>query len=779
VNWPFPRSLFGKYVVAFVGLIVLVLLANGALETWFTYDETTQLLAKAQSEKAEATGRRIDQFIEELERQISWATRASTTTVEQRQADYALLLQQAPAIERLIHLDNAGKEQLRVTRRETVVGSGIDYSANPRFIETKSRSVWLSPVYFDGRDPFIAIAMKHSGPNAGSTVAEVSLRPLSNLIGRDQIGQDYEAYVVGPDGRLLAHSDLERLPGSNFAELPQVAAAIKDAKDTLTFGKDPDGQAVLTAWSEVPRLKWFVFFEQPRSKALQPVYSLLFRTAWLLAGGVLLAAFAGTLLAYRMIIPIRALQVGAQQLEASEFGHRITVQTGDEIADLADHFNRMADQLQNSYRGLEQKVAERTRELAQSVRELSALEEIGRALASSLEINSVLATIVSRAVQLTQADAGAIYRYDSGRRTFELAESHALDLAVQERVRAVRIHVDESAMGLAARQGKSLSIPDLAGTPNYPLRDITLAAGFQSVLIVPLIAPGEILGALIVQRRSKGDFPARTVELMQTFAHQSVLAMQNAQLFREIQEKGHELAIATEHKSQFFANMSHELRTPLNGMLGFSELLLDGLYGQLPEKAADVLARMQKDGKHLLGLINDVLDISKMEAGQLTLSLSDYSVTSVVDAVTASTESLARAKGLEVKTVIPAELPIGYGDERRLTQVLLNLVGNAIKFTDKGFVEIRAESVDDHFRIAVKDTGPGIPVESQARIFDDFQQVDNSITREKGGTGLGLAISRRLVEAHGGQITLHSAPGAGATFVIVLPQRVSEQRQAA
>ncbi|HEY8442042.1 MAG TPA: ATP-binding protein [Xanthobacteraceae bacterium] len=774
----FPRTLFAKYAIAFVGLIVLVLLASGALETWFTYNDTTKLLAKAQSEKAETTSRRIEQFIDDLERQISWATRASSTTLEQRRADYSALLQQTPAIDRLIHLDSAGKEDLRVSRREVLLGSGIDYSGNPRFTESKNRAVWLSPVYFDGREPFVAIAMEHSGRNAGSTVAEVSLRVLSDFIDRTQIGQDNAALIVGPDGRLLAHSDPERLLGTSLADLPQVAAAIKRQGDTL-FGKDPDGQAVLTAWSAIPRLNGFVFFEQPRSKALQPVYGLLFRTAWLLAGGVLLALVAGTLLARQMVVPVRALQVGAQQLESSDFGHRIKVQTGDEIADLAQHFNRMADQLQNSYRGLEQKVAERTRELAQSVGELKALEEIGRALASSLDINSVLATIVSRAVQLTNADAGAIYRYDPLHMTFELAEAHALALSVQDRVRAVRISLDDSAMGRAAKEGKSLAITDLASTPNYPLRDITLEAGFQSVLIVPLIGQDEILGALVVQRRNKGEFPSRMVELMQTFAHQSVLAMKNARLFREVQQKGRELAIANEHKSQFFANMSHELRTPLNGMLGFSELLLDGLYGALPQKAMEVLTRIQKDGKHLLGLINDVLDISKIEAGQLTLSLGDYSVANVVEAVVASTDSLARTKGIEVKTAIAAGLPLGYGDERRLTQVLLNLVGNAIKFTDVGWVEIRVEGVDDHFRIAVQDTGPGVPLADQARIFEDFQQVDNSSTREKGGTGLGLAISRRLVVAHGGDITLQSMPGAGATFVVVLPQRVSEHRQAA
>jgi signal transduction histidine kinase len=255
--------------------------------------------------------------------------------------------------------------------------------------------------------------------------------------------------------------------------------------------------------------------------------------------------------------------------------------------------------------------------------------------------------------------------------------------------------------------------------------------------------------------------------------------MNNARLFREVEQKGRELAVANEHKSQFFANMSHELRTPLNGILGFAELLADGLYGTLPGKALEILERIQKDGKHLLSLINDVLDISKIEAGQLTLALDDYSLQGIVETVVASTGSLARTKGIELRAVISPDLPVGYGDERRLAQVLLNLVGNAIKFTDTGFVEVSAKAMDDHFVIAVQDTGPGIPAADRARIFEDFQQVDNSITRQKGGTGLGLAIARRLVDVHGGRIDLQSTPGAGSTFTIYLPVRASDQRRAA
>ena len=435
----------------------------------------------------------------------------------------------------------------------------------------------------------------------------------------------------------------------------------------------------------------------------------------------------------------------------------------------------MADQLRESYGALEQKVEERTRDLEQSIRELKALEEIGRAVASSLDLNSVLATIVTRAVELSKADAGAIYSYDASRQVFELAEAHGVDQAFKDAIRDIRITVDESAMGFSAQKREPICIPDLSAAPEYPLKDLTLRAGFHSVLVVPLLGQVETLGALVVQRRATGDFPASTVGLMQTFAHQSVLAMNNARLFREVDRKGRELAIANEHKDQFFANMSHELRTPLNGMLGFAELLTDGLYGTLPDKAVEILDLVQKDGKHLLGLINDVLDISKIDAGQLKLSLDDYSLGAIVDTVVASTGSLAHAKSLEIKTEVPPDLPVGRGDGRRLTQVLLNLVGNAIKFTEVGSIQIRANAVNGHFNIAVQDTGPGIPVEDQARIFEEFQQVDNSSTRQKGGTGLGLSISRRLIEVHGGRIDLQSTLGVGSTFNIVLPVRVTEQ----
>jgi signal transduction histidine kinase len=244
-------------------------------------------------------------------------------------------------------------------------------------------------------------------------------------------------------------------------------------------------------------------------------------------------------------------------------------------------------------------------------------------------------------------------------------------------------------------------------------------------------------------------------------------------LFEEIQDKSQQLAEASQHKSQFLANMSHELRTPLNAILGYTELIAEGIYGEMPEKALDVLKRLEANGRHLLGLINDVLDLSKIEAGQLVLDLADYSIQEVAHTVHSAVEPLAADKRLAFKADVAPGLPRGRGDGRRLTQVLLNLVGNAIKFTDQGEVGIKVGAENGSFTVEVSDTGPGISAADQAKLFQEFQQADNSITRKKGGTGLGLAISKRIVEMHGGKIWIESEVGRGSTFFFTVPIRPS------
>ena len=603
---------------------------------------------------------------------------------------------------------------------------------------------------------------------------------------------------------------------------------------------------------------------------------------------------------------------------------------------------------------------ERTAELTRSVDELRALGEVGRAVSSSLDFQSVLASIVSHAVDLSHADAGTIYEFDEAAEVFVPRANYGMSEELIETLRQthIGIGVGETGIGQAAATRKAVQIPDLEKRAGYALA-FMVRAGFRSLLAVPLLQEDRVIGGLVVRRKGGGEFPQAVVDLLQTFATQSVIAIQNARLFREIdekshaleelsrnqeqlsrlstalqeplslteqltrvvdaarqvvgldhlyiwtpspggdglmvsagagltekdaqallgvtipfseagalaavygdgeprvfndanpvpekyhlrppyskiaalrlkaflvspmiargrtvgvlsadnrvswtpiaahtvdllhtfaaqaavavenarlfqeiQEKGQQLELASRHKSQFLANMSHELRTPMNAVLGYTDLILDNIFGEVPEAIRETLERVKSNGQHLLGLINDVLDLSKIEAGQLTLSLSDYAMDEVVYAVVSAVESLAAGKKLGFEATVAPDLPPGRGDERRLTQVLLNLAGNAIKFTDAGKVSIDARLADGNFVVSVIDTGPGISEADQQKIFEEFQQADSSSTRTKGGSGLGLSISRRIVELHGGRLWVESVLGHGSTFSFTVPLRVERQ----
>ena len=419
-------------------------------------------------------------------------------------------------------------------------------------------------------------------------------------------------------------------------------------------------------------------------------------------------------------------------------------------------------------------VQARTRELARSVEELRALGDVSQAVNSTLDLETVLSTIVTKATQLARTDAGAIYVLDEAVQEFQLRATYNMS---EELIAALRDKhaILSDAVAAATAAGGPEQIADLRQEPSTPVNETILRAGYRARLLVPLHAPDGPVGALVVRRKEPGEFIKNTVDLMQTFAAQSVLAIQNARLFSEIGEKSRQLEVASQHKSQFLANMSHELRTPLNAILGYTELILDNIYGEVPDKARVTLERIQNNGRHLLGLINDVLDLSKIEAGQLSLSLTDYSIKDVVHNVYGAVESLATAKNLALKVELPTDLPPARGDERRLTQVLLNLVGNAIKFTDTGEVAIKTSTADGTLTVAVHDTGPGISEADQGKIFEEFQQADSSSTKQKGGTGLGLAIAKRIIEMHGGRLWVESELGHGSTFSFTVPVKVERQ----
>jgi signal transduction histidine kinase len=777
--------LFRKYVGLFLAVVCIALLTNGLSEIVFSFQEHKTSLIRIQREQAEAAAAKISQFIKEIESQVGWTTQLpwSAGTIDQRRFDGLRLLRQVPAITELSQLDSTGREQLRVSRLAMdVVASKADFSKDPKFAEAVAHKVYYGPVYFRREsEPYMTLALTGTRRDAGVSVAEVNLKLIWDVISQIKVGARGQAYLVDAQGRLVAHPDISLvLRNTDLSRLTQVQAARgAEATEQIQEAEDIQGRRVLTAYARVAPLGWLVFVELPRAEAYAPLYATIERSGILLLAALGFAFVAGLVLARKMVVPIQALRAGAARIGSGDLTQRISVKTGDELEALADQFNDMAGRLQESYADLEKKVEQRTHELAQSVAELRALSEVSQAVNSTLDLQEVLTTIVSKAVQLSDTDAGAIYDYDEANKEFGLRSAYGMDDELIAAFKERHIRIGDVGIGQAARQRAPLQIADLQTEPASDILDMVIRAGYRAVLIVPLLGAERIVGALVVRRKRPGEFSKQTIDLLQTFAAQSVLAIQNARLFHEIEDKSRQLAEASQHKSQFLANMSHELRTPLNAILGYTELILDDIYGETPAKMRGVLDRVQRNGKHLLGLINDVLDLSKIEAGQLSLSLSDYSLKNVIQTVFSAIEPLASEKQLALKIDVAQELPQGRGDERRLAQVLLNLVGNAIKFTDAGEVSIKGSSVNGSFNVAVRDTGPGISTADQAKLFQEFQQADNSITKKKGGTGLGLAISKRIIEMHGGRIWVESSPGNGSTFAFTLPVTVEVQARSA
>jgi len=773
-------QLFRKYVLVLVALVGAVLVPSGVLQAYFSFQESQRALLEGQHEQAKFAASKIAEFVDETKSQMRWVIPPAGIrgmSLEQRTHEYERLQRQVPAITDVAYIDPVGIECLRISRvAMNRVGCGPDLSGDPKFTGTRSGSVYLSPVYYRAdSEPYISVAIPE-GSNAGVTVAEVNLKFVLDTISRIKVGAAGHAYVVDASGRLIADPDISLvLKRTNLSSLPQVRAALGTdehaSEKRAMVAQDQQGRAVLAAFERIDPPGWSVFVEQPLDEASAPLYASLGRTALLLLVGLGFSVFASFYLARRLTIPIQAIRAGAARIGAGALDQGIHVRTGDEFEALAEEFNRMAEQLRESYATLEGKVEQRTRELAETLEHRTATSEVLKVISrSTFDLRPVLETVLDNATRLCDADWGLIFRFDGHAYRIELtcgASAELRELLEELVLRPSR----ESVVGRVSLERRPVQITDIREDPEYRV-PIGPDSAARTQLGVPMLREGFPIGVVVLLRNEARPFTDKQIELVSTFADQAVIAIENVRLFDEIQETSRQLEIASRHKTEFLANMSHELRTPLNAIIGFTEVLKEGLTGQLSEKQVEYLSDILEAGKHLLSLINDILDLSKIEAGRMELQRTTFSLRETLQNGLIMVRERATRHRIALSLDVAPDVDLIEADERKVKQTIFNLLSNAVKFTpDGGRVEVRAVCSDGMVEVGVHDAGIGIASEDLGRIFEEFQQAGRSEGRSQEGTGLGLTLAKRFVEMHGGRIRVESELGKGSTFTFTLPLR--------
>jgi signal transduction histidine kinase/DNA-binding response OmpR family regulator len=540
-------------------------------------------------------------------------------------------------------------------------------------------------------------------------------------------------------------------------------------------------------------------YETASAEAISQSIESARRQSKVVAAATLFTLLVAAWFIYGMITgvtePLNAAVDLARRIAAGEFAAAAHERPKRDLGDLLASLRAMSEQLRQSQlaieedqRKLEQRVVERTaeaeartRELMRSVSEMHVLNEVGQAVSSSLELETVLETVIARAVRLAEADSGTVYQFDEADGVFDPRANFGVSEEMIEVLRGSRIGLGDGPVGMCAVNRAPVQVANVESF-NQRISVLWVHDAVRSVLAVPLLRDERVTGALVIRRKVSGEFEPSVVKLLQTLASQSVLAIENARLFKESQAKSDQLAEASKLKSQFLAYMSHELRTPLNAIIGLTEMLHEDARDLNRAEELEPLERVLRAAHHLLELINDILDLSKIEAGRMDIHVETFAVAPLVDEVVSTIGPVAAKNGNQIVVHCPQDIGDMHSDQTRLRQALLNLLSNANKFTERGSVTLDVTRVvgkgGDEIRIAVGDTGIGMSPEQVTKLFQEFMQADPSTTRKYGGTGLGLSISRRFCQMMGGDITVASELGKGSTFTIRLPARIEATQPA-
>jgi len=759
------------------------LITSGLVEIYFRYLESREQLGAVQKEVATGAAVKIERFVQEIHNTLKGATKSreiapkGLTTEFRFELEKLLLI--APAVTEALALDEKGAIRVQASRLRTVLPEAKRDLANaPPFLTAKQGKSYFGPVHFvRGSEPYMTIAVpieRFAGDVIGVLQAEVNLKYIGDVVSAITVGKAGYAYAVTRTGELIAHPDISLvLQRRNVAVLNQVKAAFDSAPGKpvphAIVADNIQGKSVLTSFALIPGLDWAVIIERPVEEAYETLYASMMRTSTLFLIGLGMALIASWFLARRVVRPVRILSEGVERIGAGDLGYRLDLKTGDEIEVLADGFNKMTTQLQESYSNLEQKVEDRTRELTESLEQQTATSEILGVIASShTDVQPVLDAVAERAARLCNANDAQIFQLEGD---FHRRVASFGPLPVPELTETFPVNRN-TVSGRSILERRSIHVHDLALVVDteYPASKIYLERfGTRTILAMPLLREGIPGGVIVIRRNEVRPFTEKQIALLKTFADQAVIAIENVRLFQEIQDKNEQLETANRHKSQFLANVSHELRTPLNSIIGFTRIVLRRIGTQIPDLQKENLQKVLVSSEHLLNLINELLDISKIEAGRMEVYAETFQLNDVVRMATSTVEPMLKDGRVRLLTEIAPDIPPLKTDRDKLKQAVLNLLSNAAKFTEKGEIKVAAWQENGNVKLTVSDTGIGMKKEALDYIFEEFRQADMSSTRRYGGTGLGLAIVKRFINLMGGDIGVESEVGKGSKFTITIP----------